>query len=397
MSLIFVGSVYPKFLYEYLLKLGVGVDFAANNYQRSLLDGFVNYYSNINIVSSPPISKTSFCDRQVLKGKILTLEEADYSNFHYVGNTKLRAFWLLSEFIRVKREVGQLLSKNKKDNVVCCYSLHSPFLLALVVHRKRISKTCVIIPDLPEYMTDKGAVVRKIAKKIDRILINYCIRRMDSVVVLSKAMVDKLPIKGKPWTLVEGIYKIKDEPNAKKCENKVILYTGQLQKRYGIFDLVEAFMQIPGSEYELWLCGGTNAEEMRWLEQQAEKDIRIKLMGKVSAERVAILQKEATLLVNPRHSNEEFTKYSFPSKTMEYLASGTPTLMCKLSSIPEEYCEHLFFFEDESVEGMKNKIIEVCEMDQRTLQSKGERASHFIKTEKNPTCQVRKILKMIEN
>ena len=38
--------------------------------------------------------------------------------------------------------------------------------------------------------------------------------------------------------------------------------------------------------------------------------------------------------VNPRQNNEEFTKYSFPSKTMEYLASGVPVVAYKLDGIP---------------------------------------------------------------
>lgn len=35
-------------------------------------------------------------------------------------------------------------------------------------------------------------------------------------------------------------------------------------------------------------------------------------------------QSESEILVNPRNDNNEFTKYSFPSKVIEYLGSGTP-------------------------------------------------------------------------
>ena len=148
--------------------------------------------------------------------------------------------------------------------------------------------------------------------------------------LFSKAMLDKLPISDKPRVVIEGIYQPKDIEKVEKSIKTSILYTGQLQKRYGIYDLVEAFMLIPNRDYELWLCGKGSHEESLWLEMQAKKDSRIKLLGMLKPEDVLILQKKAHLLVNPRHSNEEFTKYSFPSKTMEYLASGTPTLMCRL-------------------------------------------------------------------
>mgnify|MGYP003303651866 CR=1 FL=1 len=42
--------------------------------------------------------------------------------------------------------------------------------------------------------------------------------------------------------------------------------------------------------------------------------------GKIDRSQVLALQRSATVLVNPRRNNEEYTKYSFPSKTMEYLA-----------------------------------------------------------------------------
>ena len=50
---------------------------------------------------------------------------------------------------------------------------------------------------------------------------------------------------------------------------------------------------------------------------------------------------KATLLVNPRPTTEEFTIYSFPSKNMEYMASGTPLLTTKLPGMPEEYHQYV--------------------------------------------------------
>ena len=51
---------------------------------------------------------------------------------------------------------------------------------------------------------------------------------------------------------------------------------------------------------------------------------------------------KATLLVNPRPTGEEYTKYSFPSKNMEYMASGTPVLTTCLPGMPAEYNEYVY-------------------------------------------------------
>ena len=104
------------------------------------------------------------------------------------------------------------------------------------------------------------------------------------------------------------------------------------------------------------------------------------------------MQKKATLMVNPVHSSEEFSHYFFPSKTLEYLASGTPTLMSRLSCLPPEYDEHLFYFDDESVEGMARKMQEICEMPQSALSEIGKRAADFIVEFKTPKPQMKKAI-----
>ena len=396
MKLIFVGSVYPQYLLDYLVESGRGIDYAANNYQHALLEGFSSFFNEIQVVTSPPVGNPKLCNRGLLSPRLTFKEGNCHQSFYYVGTRKSnRLARMLSEFIRIRKALGHIIRESNASSVICSYSLHSPFLLAVLTLKKRVSKVCVIIPDLPEYMSESNTILRILAKKIDRLVINLCLYKMDCFVLLSKAMVNKLPIKDKQWTIVEGIYRPIVTKEADKIENKkIILYTGQLQKRYGVFDLVEAFMLIPEEDYELWLCGGTN--DLKWFEQRAKIDKRIRLLGRVPTEEAVALQKRATLLINPRHSNEEFTKYSFPSKTMEYMASGTPTLMCKLPSIPEEYYDYLFFFDDESILGMKNKIMEVCGYDSSILRQKGEKASEFIKKNKNPQSQVGRIVKLIE-
>ena len=56
----------------------------------------------------------------------------------------------------------------------------------------------------------------------------------------------------------------------------------------------------------------------------SKKDNRIVFKGMVPNKIVVEDQLKATLLVNPRPSIGEFTRYSFPSKNMEYMVSGTP-------------------------------------------------------------------------
>lgn len=80
---------------------------------------------------------------------------------------------------------------------------------------------------------------------------------------------------------------------------------------------------------------------------------------------------------------------------MEFLASGTPTVMFKLECMPNEYDDYIFYAEGFDVVSLKNKIIEVCEMDNNKREQFGENAKKFILEKKNPRVQCGKIIDFI--
>ena len=99
-------------------------------------------------------------------------------------------------------------------------------------------------------------------------------------------------------------------------------------------------MRTHSDDIELWLFGSGDMEKD--ITDYCKSDQRIKYFGMVPREKVVKFEKKAKLLVNPRPTNNEFTKYSFPSKTIEYMASGTPLLTTRLPGIPSEYFDHVF-------------------------------------------------------
>jgi len=109
------------------------------------------------------------------------------------------------------------------------------------------------------------------------------------------------------------------------------------------------------------------------------------------------LQRKATLLINPRDGVEEFTKYSFPSKTIEYLSSGTPTILYKLKGIPEEYYNYCYTCDFEGAEGLTETIVRVLNIPSDERESMGEKAKKFILNNKNETIQSKKIIHLIKN
>lgn len=389
---VFLGSIYPQPLYDELVKRKQFVDYPANVFQHSLLRGLDNHIQDIRVVTSPVIKSTYSEVKDLCKGYAFS-HNGECEKDIYVGAYPLPGLQMIVELWKVYWTIHKLI-RNEKRNVLFIYALHSPFLIAAVLLKRKVTCSCVIVPDLPEFMSRQDNVIKKFAKKVDRSIINFCLKRLDSYVLLSPYMRDKLPIKNKPWSLMEGIFDTTSIPqNEQKCEERVILYCGNLSRKYGVIDLLTAFSQINKDNYRLWICGRGDAETE--IIQKAKKDYRIIYKGVVSHEEVLSLQQQATVLINPRSSRGEFTKYSFPSKTMEYLASGTPTIMCHLPAIPKEYDEHIYYIKDESVEGIKAKIEEVCEKPQQELDTFGKRAAEFIRKNKNAYVQAQKVVDMI--
>ena len=74
------------------------------------------------------------------------------------------------------------------------------------------------------------------------------------------------------------------------------------------------------------------------------------------------------------------------------MASGTPVLMTRLPGLPEEYYPYLFFFDDETKSGFRDKLIEVLSLSPYELRDKGRNAAEYLKKNKTSDIQVSKIL-----
>ena len=132
------------------------------------------------------------------------------------------------------------------------------------------------------------------------------------------------------------------------------------------------------------------------LEEICKFNPSIKYMGIRPNGEVVEVEQRSALLVNPRPTAPDYTKYSFPSKNMEYMASGTPILTTKLPGMPPEYYPHIYAIEDESAGGIADSLRAVFNDDIETRLQKGKKAREFVLNEKSNTVQAKKIIKFLE-
>ncbi len=393
MKAIFIGSIYSEEKQVTLKKLGSNIDNAAHTFQSALLLGLSNYYDEIDVITIPNISSYPKCKKINFGEEIFSLNLSCKVNCIFTGLINLPIIKLYSKFRRIKKQLELAIKNTNEESVIYVYGVHTPFLQAVCKIQHSDIKTCLIVPDLPEFMSGNKNPFYLLAKKLDKILIDFCIKKFDSFVLLSPFMKERLPIGDKPWIQMEGIFQNTLLTEVIEKEKfKTILYTGNLGKRYGIELLLDAFSLIKSDDYRLWIRG--NGETLAEVKERAKKDPRIIYFDQMSKIELLKLQKKATLLVNPVSPKQEFTRFFFPSKTMEYLASGTPTVMFRLDCLPKDYYKHLFFFEDDTAESMCNRLIEICSKSETELASFGKLASDFILNEKNAMVQTEKIFAM---
>ena len=77
------------------------------------------------------------------------------------------------------------------------------------------------------------------------------------------------------------------------------------------------------------------------------------------------------------------------------MTTGTPVLSTRLAGIPTEYQNYLFWFNGESVDEMRKRLIEISLMDDADLKSMGKKAREFVFKNKTNLIQGYRIVEFI--
>ncbi|MBQ7035228.1 MAG: glycosyltransferase [Clostridia bacterium] len=296
----------------------------------------------------------------------------------------------------------QIRNRGKEKGIVmdAAYITVLPFVLA-ASKPFRCKKTAIYC-DIYEYMAevkdarnnDEISAVRKLARKIT--MNSY--RQLDSYVFLTEQMNEVINPTGKPYIVMEGLVdihmKAKENILEEKAPGKVVMYAGALREAYGLKNLIEGFRAYEDPEAVLWIFGdGDYAEEIKRL---AEEEPRLRFFGAVPLQRVVEEELKATVMVNPRPADREFTKYSFPSKNMEYMVSGTPILTTRLPGMPQEYYDYIFTIDGAEAKDITAALGKALGLSKEQLHQMGQKAKEFVLTKKNNKVQAERIISLLK-
>lgn len=313
---------------------------------------------------------------------------AGFFNFAYVKQLLLP--------VAYRSEVDRVMKLENFTHVIC-YSTSLTLLEGLKHIKKNQTNiiSCVIVPDMPEFNDLSENQSKIYSWYLRRSASNFrkMLKYIDNFVFLTEQSASYLNAK-KPFTVVEGIAEVSNlNLDMNDVGKKTVMYTGSTHIQFGVPNLLKAFKAIEGSEYELIICGCGDYDDE--IIKASLSDSRIIHKGVVPHDEVIKLQSAATVLVNPRQNIGEFTKYSFPSKTMEYLASGVPVVAYKLDGIPDEYDDYIQYVNNNEIGSLKESIISACEEPIELRLERGRKARKFVENYKLAKNQTLKILDLL--
>lgn len=386
MKILYVSALISKTKSNYIINNAKQKPLQSiQRFHRLLCEGFIKNNIQVKTISAIPMS------RKILK-KIFWFEKkeiengVEYTYLPFLNIKIIRQVCLL--FSTIVKIISESLN-SKKDKVVICDILNTTISTTSLIISKLLKIPCIaIVTDLPRDIGSRYSISRKINE--------FFQSKYDGYIILTEAMNNVVNAKQKPYVVIEGVADskmfIQEDTSLDKYKEKVCIYAGGLYEKYGVKTLIQAFMKLENEDARLHLYGSGDLETYI----TTLKDNRVIYYGVVTNDEILNAENKATLLINPRFTDGEYTKYSFPSKNIEYMSTGTPVLTTKLKGMPKEYYQYVYLFDEESVEGYYRTLNTLLSKSADELQLKGKSAQEFIKINKNNKKQSGLIIALIE-
>lgn len=381
MILYLSAGIDEDLFFQYQQKGYIKTGFQAQRFNSLVIQGLA-YYKKVIAISNPPYAKMSYgieLVRQVSSNIEYICLGNNPGHFHKAKNLKKMIF-----------ESKKICKKYNIEAIICDAINPLASLTATYIGNKCGIPKIAIVTDLPTYM-DKGK--ETFFTKLTQSLLE----RYEGYILLTKAMDKIANPRHKPYMIMEGLCEKKvdylkiypfEEPKKFIC-----LYTGSVCKDNGIEQFIAGFLKANIKNSELWIYGpGNYVDEVKSI---AEKHKNIKYYGITSNREVLEIQKKVSLLINPRPTDISYGEFSFPSKVMEYMASGTPLLTTHLPGIPEEYFNYVYEAEC-SEEGFSAVLKHLTAIPGEELRKKGLSAQKYVQNKKNHLVQAKRIIEFLE-
>jgi glycosyltransferase involved in cell wall biosynthesis len=336
---LFVGFLVRDGDVESIFKGESHPQYSALRFQRNLLKALERAGASLEALTTPPIAAFPRNQHWWVPGADYRLKELGV-HAHQISVPNIPGVRLLARLFQFVRHGAAAL--RVPTAAILVYSVHTPMVVAaLVLKRLRGTAVFVVIPDLPTFMGGPSNRVKRLLKRADGALVRRLLAHVDGAFPITEGIGQHWLAPGSRYLLVEGISDDAAEALRAARGNQsyvyrgtsrpVLLYTGALEY---VLTFAEAFHRSRLDASLVVVGGGEDSARLKGL---AAIDPRIEVKPFMTGDAFAREVGRADFMLNPRDPSWPGAPYSFPSKLIEYLATGKPIISTRLAGIPAEY------------------------------------------------------------
>ncbi|QRN85473.1 glycosyltransferase [Clostridia bacterium] len=397
MKVLYLGSVIKT---EDCTKY-LGPSVAGNKMQMGILKGLKKILvEDLYVLTETPIAAFPREKKSYIgSGSIRLTNDIDALKVPFINIFIIKQIYLIiNAFVMICKWAKK---NGNKKKVIICFNAFPYVAMPIILASKLFSiKTICIFADPPVDVV-RRSLIGRVAKYIEDRSVVKNIKKFDGLIVLNEKSIEKYASNSK-YILVDGGFDLdctpKNQPGGQWLsiqENDMVkmVFSGALFEYNGIKNLIKAVRLVDSDRLCLEIYGSGPLEH--YIEQASKEDNRVRFMGNVPNSEMIRIQQEAGILINPRHVKDPISLYTFPSKIIEYLLSGTPVITTKLNGLTKEYLDNVFVTLDETPAEIANTIDFVLKQDKDCLIQKATAAREFVIQNKNWNVWIDKIIEFI--
>lgn len=313
-----------------------------------------------------------------------------------VGFVNVMGLKHLTRFIAVLFQTAAVLRRWKVDTVFI-HGVHTPWLAYGRFLQFFGLRVVTVLTDPPGVILPTDSIVSRCLKRLDRRIVRYFVSRTSALIALAPDLAAAYP--GVPRTLVfPGILSdlwmaqlAAAAPPAPEAKSLTVLYAGGLNAAYGIDRLLDAALLLP--EVRFVLLG--KGDQVARITPEAFPNVVYG--GFVPPEALAPHILAADILINPRPSDADFARSSFPSKLLEYAVAGRPVLTTRIRSIPEVMASCFHYIDDESPAGIASAVEKLAALPFSKRMAFARRSKNIVTSEYSEVAVGRKLAALFKS
>ena len=320
----------------------------------------LSFKNNVSVVSHRPFVKGMF-DDDILERK----QTSDgLVKYYYTKMELTRSYKMFDEVDEIAFCGERALQDLNSEKFIIIVDVLRVNLVkgAIKFARKYNAKIIGVLTDNPANLSNiKHSYVKMVYRNA---------MRLDGFLTLSNGLLRAYKVSQKPNYVFEGLVD-EEEPMKKMPIGNYYFFGGSLYERYGVKRLINAFIDSDIPE-KLVIAG--NGPLREYIFQNTEKNSKILYLSQLPKHKIYGLEQNAIANINPRPFSRRLDEESVPSKLLEYLASGVPTISTIHSRLFDIFQEEAFWIKDDTTDGIKQALNEFSRQNRAELRKKATTA-----------------------